>query len=332
MAIAGLTVFATGAGAQSAADFYRGKTITLVTGSSGNGSYDLVAEAVAQFLPQYMPGNPSAVIQSMPGASHVRATEYLNNIAPRDGTVLGFLQPYIVLNKILNPTTRYRPEELTWISRLLPLIQVGFVWHTVGVGSIDQAKQRSLSFGAEGATGPAATVPWALNRMIGTKFRIVRGYPGDAPEFLAIQRGELDGLGSAQWGFLVHQPGFIDQHWIVPLYVIGLQRLKDFPNVPTIVDLAPSKLDREIMRILATMPAIGTTVTAPPGVPQDRVGALREAIAKVAQDPGFRSAMGKLDMDVDPLSGPEVAKLVSQSMQATPEMVKELQNYTAPED
>lgn len=206
------------------------------------------------------------------------------------------------------------------------------MWHTVGVSSIDQAKQRSLVFGAEGATGPAATVPWALNRMIGTKFRIVRGYPGDAPEFLAIQRGELDGLGSAQWGFLEHQPGYIDQHLIVPLYVIGLQRLKEFPDVPTIVDLAPNEPDRKIMRILATMPAIGTTITAPPNVPPDRVDALREATAKMARDPGFISAMGKLNMDVDPLSGPEVVKLVSQSMHATPEIDKELQNYTAPQD
>ena len=103
------------------------------------------------------------------------------------------MQPYIVLTKILNPTARYRPEDLTWISRLLPLVQIGLWWHTAGVSTIDQAKKKSLAFGAEGATGPAATVPWALNRMIGTKFRIVRGYPGDAAEFVAMERGEIKG-------------------------------------------------------------------------------------------------------------------------------------------
>ena len=107
--------------------------------------------------------------------------------------------------------------------------------------------------------------------------------------------------------------GYFQKHLVIPLYVIGLQRIKDFPNVPTVVELAPNDLDRAIMRILATMPAIGTTIVAPPGVPQDRVEALRQAVDKIARNPGFKSDMGKINMELDPLSGPKVAKLVSQS-------------------
>ena len=154
ISIAGMAFIATGANAQSVADFYKGKTLTLVTGTAGAGTYDLVAQLVAQYLPRYLPGNPTTIVQSMPGASHVRATEYINNIASRDGTVLGFVQPYVVLNKILNPTARYQPEKLNWITRLLPLNQIGFAWHTAGIKTIDQAKQKSMNIGAEGPPGP----------------------------------------------------------------------------------------------------------------------------------------------------------------------------------
>ena len=277
--------------AQPAPDFYKGKTITLVTGTAGNGNYDLIARVVAEFLPRYLPGSPSAIVQSMPGASHVRATEYINNIAAKDGLTLGFVQPYIVLNKILNPSARYHPEELTWISRLVPLNQFGFVWHTSGVASVEQVKQKQISFGAAGATGPAAMVAWTLNRMIGTKFRVVRGYADDADEFLAIERGELEGMGSTQYGPLARRPGWIENKWAIPIYSIALQRLRQFPDVPTIVELAPSEADRDVMRIMATMPAIGITIVAPPSLPAERTDMLRKAVADMARDPAFKPAV-----------------------------------------
>ena len=142
LALAALLAAVAAANAQPLGDYYKGRTITLVTGTAGNGNYDLIARVVAEFLPRYLAGAPNVIVQSMPGASHVRATEYVNNIAPKDGTVLGFVQPYIVLNKILTPAARYHPEDLTWIARLVPLNQFGFMWHRAGVSNIEQARQK----------------------------------------------------------------------------------------------------------------------------------------------------------------------------------------------
>ena len=165
-------------------------------------------------------------------------------------------------------------------------------------------------------------MPWTLNRMIGTKFRVVRGYADDTSLFIAAERGEIDGLGSTQYASLVRHPGWIEKNWVVPLYAIALERLPQLPNVPTIVELAGNDRDRAVMRILGTMPDLGFTIIAPPFVPQDRLDALRQAVAEMIRDPGFKSDMSKLDLDLDPLSGSDVAALVSNAMQAAPDTVR----------
>ncbi len=323
---------AAGAAAQSPADFYRGKTITLVTGTAGAGGYDLAARIVGEYLPRHMAGNPATIIQAMPGASHVRATEYIASIAPRDGLALGFVQPYVVLNKILTPDARYDPAKLTWISRLLPLNQIGFSWHTSGVRDIEQAKQKQIVFGSAGATGPAATVPWALNRMIGTKFRVVRGYVDDTAEFLALERGEIEGMGSANYGALARRPGFVDRNWVVPLYAISTRRLARLPDTPAIVELTKKESDLAVLRVLGVMPAVGLTVMAPPGLPADRAAALRQALSGIARDPGFIADMAKAELEVEPLAGAELQELVAKTMDVSAETARALRDFTAPQD
>ena len=334
-AIAAIMAFllgAAGADAQTQSDFYKGRTVTLVTGTAGNGNYDLIARVVAEFLPRYLAGSPSVIVQSMPGASHVRATEYINNIAPKDGTILGFVQPYVVLNKMLTPNARYHPEELTWIARLVPLNQFGFMWHKAGVANIEQARQKQTSFGAAGATGPSAMTAWTLNRMIGTKFRVVRGYADDADQFLAIERGELEGMGSTQLGPIARRAGWLENKWAIPIYAISLQRLKAFPETPSIVELAVKEQDREVMRILGTMPAIGITIVAPPGLASERSAQLREAVAAMTKDAAFRPAVERLAMELDPLDGPQVAAMVSGLMKTPSSTIEALAAYVAPQD
>jgi tripartite-type tricarboxylate transporter receptor subunit TctC len=320
------------ASAQTPEEFYRGKTMTLVTGTAGAGTYDLVARVVARHLPRFMPGAPGAVTQSMPGASHVRATEYIENVAPRDGLTLGFVRPYVVLNKLLNPASRYHPEKLTWISRLTPLRQLGFAWRNAGVSSVADVVKRQISIAAAGATGPAATVPWALNRMIGTKFRVVRGYADDTAEFIALERGEIEGMGSCNFAAISAHPDWTREGMVFPLYAISLKRMPQYPDTPTIVELVERPVDRAVMEILATMPAIGFTIIAPPAVPADRVEALRRAVDAMAKDPAFVADMAKLEMDVDPLSGAEVAALVARSLDVAPDVVKTLIEDTSPPD
>ena len=324
--------FGAPAHAQTPAEFYKGKTINLITGTAGAGGYDLAARIVGEYLPRYMPGNPGTVIQPMPGASHVRATEYLMNISARDGLSLGFVQPYVALNKILNPSARYDPEKMTWLTRLLPLNQIGFSWHTSGVTNVEQARQKVLIMGAAGATGPAATVPWALNRMIGTKFRVVRDYADDTAEFLALERGELEGMGSANYGALVRRPGFVDKNWVQPLYAISTQRIAKLPNVPAIVELSNKPADLAVLNTLGAMPAIGLTVIAPPGIPAERVEALRRAFDAVVKDAGFIADMARAELEVEPMDGAALAAFVAKTMDVSAQTAQALRDYTAPQD
>ncbi len=318
--------------AQTPAEFYKGKTVTLVSGTAGSGTYDLVGRVVARHLPHYLAGAPNAVVQSMPGASHVRATEYVENAAVRDGTVLGVVQPYVVLNKLLNPGARYHPERLTWIGRLLPLTQIGFAWRNAGVTRIEEVKSKAITLAAAGATGPAATVPWALNRMIGTKFRVVRGYADDSAEFLALERDETEGMGSCNFASIVNHPDWLRDNKVFPLYVIGLHRMARYPDVPTIVELVSEPTDRAVIEVLATMPELGMTIMAPPDVPADRVEALRGALAAMSRDPAFIADMKTLELDVDPLPGAAVADMVGKSIAVSPAVVRRLIDTTSPPD
>jgi tripartite-type tricarboxylate transporter receptor subunit TctC len=316
--------------AQDPADFYKGKTITLVVGTASGDIYNTVAQVVAEYLPRHLPGDPTVMVQSMQGASSARATEYVQNVAAKDGTAIGMVQPYVLLNKLLSPQFGYDPQKLVWLSRLTPLRQVGFVWHTSSVQTIEQAKKDQVNFGSGGATGPAAMVAWALNRMIGTKFHVIMGYGGDAALFLALQQGELQGVGSESYSTLLAHPDWIEKKLIIPLYAISLQRLPPTPDAPTIVELAPNGRDRAVAEILATIPAIGMSIFAPPGVPADRARALEKAIADIEEDPSFRADMHKLHQDVEPLPASELTKLVDDAMRSNPTVVKDLVAFTSP--
>src|SRR5262245_6500705 len=181
IATAGLFIAATvPASAQPAAEFYRGKTINLLVGSGEGGGFDLSARLSAPYLSRYIPGNPTIIVQNMPGASGLRAAEYIFNVAPRDGTVIAIKQPSIVQHKVLTPAARFDPREYNWIGRLGGFVTYGVVWHTAPAQTIEEARQREIILGAVGPSGPGAMLPAALNQLAGTKFAIVKGYKSAA--------------------------------------------------------------------------------------------------------------------------------------------------------
>src|SRR6185437_5844713 len=204
------------------ADFYRGKSISLIIGFGEGGGYDLSARLVAQYLPRFIPGNPSIVPRNMPGASSVRAVEYFHNVAPRDGTTLGFFISTITLDKATDRSLKYEPERFTWIGRVDSAVTFGVVWHDAPVQSVDQAKRQKLILAAIGPAGTAATLPWALNRLIGTQFAVVTGYDSSATMGLAMERGETQGIGSTSWDYLLTKPDWIAEKKIRIIYTLGL--------------------------------------------------------------------------------------------------------------
>jgi tripartite-type tricarboxylate transporter receptor subunit TctC len=312
------------------ADFYRGKSISLIIGFGEGGGYDLSARLVAQYLPRFIPGNPSIVPRNMPGASSVRAVEYFHNVAPRDGTALGFFISTITLDKATDRSLKYEPERFTWIGRVDSAVTFGVVWHDAPVQSVDQAKRQKLILAAIGPAGTAATLPWALNRLIGTQFAVVTGYDSSATMGLAMERGETQGIGSTSWDYLLTKPDWLAEKKIRILYTLGLARDARAPDAPTILDLVESPRDKQVMTLLASTSTIGRALVAPPEVAADRAAALRQAFAAMVKDPAFLADAKKRQLGVDPLPGAAIQGIVAEVMAMPSDIVETMKAVTQP--
>lgn len=349
--VAAILAVARTATADSVADFYKGKSVTLVIAERSaadmmsdiyrgkaassfssvqqDSPYDLTARTAVTFLHKYIPGNPDVIAQNMPGAAGSRATQYLYSEAPHDGTVLLVAAPSVVLGQLLAPSARYRAERFSWLGRIAPLTEVGFVAATAGITSIRGAKERAVVLGAEGPNGPSAMVPWALNRLAGTRFKVVRGYAGNIELFIALQRGEIQGMGSVSLNTLADN-GWLTQGRVNVLYAISNSRLVSLPDVPTAVELADNERSRAMLWLLASIPDVGITIVAPPEVPAERIAALRAAFAAMVVDRTFIDSERKLEINVDPLGGKDVGAIVERIADTPPNLVEALRAAVEP--
>jgi tripartite-type tricarboxylate transporter receptor subunit TctC len=325
-----VTAFVSSARAEPIADFYSGRTVTLIIGSGVGGSYDAGGRLIAQYLKRYIPGNPTVVPQNMPGASSVRAAEYIYNVAPRDGTTLGFVQPTIVLNKVLEPAAKYDPRQLSWIGRMQRTVFLGIAWHDAPAHSVEEAKKNEIIMAANAATGAAVMVPLALNALVGTKFKLVRGYESAAANLLALQRGEVQGIGSTGLADITGRPDLTNKKLVNILYVIDIVRTPKFPDSPTVVEFGGNDDDRKILTLLGNPSTLGQAVMTPPSVPEDRTTALRQAFAEMLKDPQFIADAARREIDVNFLSGPELQKLVADNFSVSPALVDKLKTVTTP--
>jgi tripartite-type tricarboxylate transporter receptor subunit TctC len=318
------------AAADPVADFYKGKTISVIVGAGPAGGYDLSARLVARHLPRFISGNPNVVVRNMPGASSNLAALHVFNVAARDGSVLGMFQPTFVVEKINDHSLKYEPDQFTWISRVDTSTLVGIVWHKSPVQTIADAKQKQAVLAGIAASGTAATVPWALNQMIGTKFKVALGYSSSAEAGLAIERGEVDGTGSTSWDYLETKPQWLAQKTITFLYTIALARYRVIPNIPTILELTDNEKDRKVLGLIASGSTIGRSVVGPPGIPLNRVTALQKAFDEMVKDPDFLADANARHLGVDPLSGPELQRIVAEVAGAPEDVIAKMQSVTRP--
>ncbi|HEY7089339.1 MAG TPA: hypothetical protein VH518_14680, partial [Tepidisphaeraceae bacterium] len=285
--LASIAVSAELTAARAQDEIFRGKRINLVIAAGEGGGFDIAGRLVAQYLPRFLPGTPVIVPQNMPGANGIRATEYIYRIAPRDGLTIGVLQPLMVLNKIFQPSSaRYEPHEFTWIARTSPSPTFGVSWHTSKVRSIDQARQIKLTLAAGGPLGPAWMIPQALNRLAGTQFVVVKGYPSANDQGLAMERGEVEGMGSASEEYLVDR-GWFEQKFVNVIYAVGRERRHSAPDAPTVLELMQNERHRKVMMLLTSVTEIGRAFVAPPGIPDALRTALRKGFMQMLQDPEF---------------------------------------------
>lgn len=326
-----MALMAAPAGAQTATDFYKDKTLTFMIGSGTGGGYDMVGRMLAQYMGQHIPGHPTIVPKNMPGASSVRAAEWFGTAAARDGTVMGLFQPTIIGNKLVEPDAKYEPEKFNWLGRVSTSSQFGLVWFDAPATTIEDAKTREVILAANSATGTGAMVPWALNRLIGTKFRVVKGYPSAAEVGLAVERGEAKGMGSTSWDYMETKP-WIGEGKVRFMYTIGLTRDPKIPDVPTIVELAKTEEDRNIFKLLSVASSIGRSPAATPGIPADRLAILRQAFVATMKDPTFIADAARRKVDLEFASGEEIGAAVREIIAMPPQVVARYDAVTQPMD
>jgi tripartite-type tricarboxylate transporter receptor subunit TctC len=311
------------AAADPVADFYRGKTISLYIGFTQGGGYDVYARAVARFMAKHIPGNPTIVPRQMPGVGSLLAANNVYNIAPKDGTVLATIDQAAPVNEFVgDQAVRFRSDKFSWIGNSNADVNVMLTWHGTGLTSLDMAKGREVTMGATApAPNTSALYPRLTNTMLGTRFKIITGYPGGADIDLAMERGELDGRGSNAWATLkATRPDWVRERKVNVLAQIGLKRAKDLPDVPLLTELVKSDNDRALVHLLSATTSIGRPLFSTPDVPADRVAALRQAFDATMKDPEFQEAAAKARLDINPISGAELQTIVGEIL-ATPKSV-----------
>jgi tripartite-type tricarboxylate transporter receptor subunit TctC len=323
LSIIGSLLSPRGAGADAVDDFYRGKTISLYIGFTEGGGYDTYARTVARFLGNHIPGSPKIIPRQMPGAGSLSATNYVYNVAPRDGTVLATADQALPVNQVVgDPAVRFDADKFTWIGNANADVNIVLTWYRTGVKSIEDAKKREIHVGATGpAPNTSALYPQLTNILFGTKFKIIMGYPGGADIDLAMERGELDGRGSNAWATLkATRPDWVRDKKVDILVQVGLSKAKDLPDPPLLMDIAQKPDDHALLKLLSATTTVGRPLFSTPGVPADRVAALRRAFDETMRDPQFVAEAGKMNLDINPVSGAELQTIVA-DMLATPKPI-----------
>jgi len=310
--------------AQSPADFYKGKTVEIFVGYSAGGGYDVYARSIARYMGKHIPGNPSVVVKNMPGAGSLTLANHLYNAAPKDGTVFGIIARGAAFDPLFgNDAAKFDAAKFNWIGSANNEVSVCVSWKTSGIKTIEDLKQKELVVGGTGPSADTDQFPRIVNGVLGTKFKIVTGYPGGNDVSLAMERGEVQGRCGWSWSsVLTTRKDWYDNKTINVLVQLSLEKHEDLPNVPLIVDLAKTPEQKQILTLVFARQALGRPFLAPPGIPADRVAALRKAFMDTMKDKEFLAEAEKTKLEVGPISGEAVQKIVVEAYKTDPATVK----------
>jgi len=311
--------------AQSPEEFYRGKTVTLLVGSGAGGSYGLYARLINEFMPKYIPGNPTIVVRFTGGQSGgLDVANLMHNTVQPDGLTMAMTQQTIVMHQVLQPQyARYDAREWYWLGNMSPIRNMLLVWHTAKAQSVEQAKSVEVVIGATGPSSSTSIVPRMLNKLAGTKFKLVMGYKGVADLDLAMRRGEIEGRGaswvSAQTGLAAE----IAEKKVRAIVFASSTREPTAPDVPTLGEVMPDENGKRVAAFLASESDFGRSVFLAPRTPADRAAALRKAFEDAMKDEGLLAMAKKMRISIEPMSGDRLAAITREVI-ATPKEVLEL--------
>jgi tripartite-type tricarboxylate transporter receptor subunit TctC len=314
-----------GAQAQSVEAFYRGKSVNLIIGYPPAGANDVYARIVARHLGQYIPGHPSIVARNTPGAGSLIAASRIFNIEPQDGTTLGLLVPTIHLDeKLGNPAAKYQAVGFNWIGRLAPALNITFINSTSAVKTIEDAFTKVAVLGATGKSATNSIYPTVLNNVLGTKFKVVNGYEGSAAAMIAMERGEVEGHSSTYDSLKAVHPDWIAEKKVNIVVQYMLHRHPDLSDVPTSLEVAKTDAQRAILSAISSASEIGKFILTTPGVPADRVAALRRAFDAMVNDPDFIADARQIGLEMLPLPGEELQQIVGRVQELSPELTEKV--------
>jgi len=320
-----LAAVATGtpAKAEDVAAFYSGKTIRMVVGIDVGSGYDVNARLLARHIVNHIPGKPAIVVQNQPGAGSATMTSQLYNTGPFDGTVIGAAFAGMPTLPLLAPGggIRFDPVKLLWLGNTNRETQLAYVWHTAPVQSLDELKTKQLLMGAQAPGSGQVDFPLVANALFGLKFKVISGYQSTAKINLALESGEVHGTVAAWTSIKTLSAQWLADKKIKLLAQWALRTNPDLSSVPSMLDLAKTDSDQAALRLVMARLDIGRPFFLPPGVPAERLAALRQAFDATMKDPAYLEEAKKLSIDVDPLTGAELAALVEQIAKTPAETV-----------
>jgi tripartite-type tricarboxylate transporter receptor subunit TctC len=323
--ILALAVCPISSAAQTVEEFYRSKSITMLIGGGAGGGYDTYARIFARHLSRHIPGNPNIIAKNMPAAAGLAAASALYTTAEKDGSTIGAFTNGAAMDPLFgNPGARYDAQKFNWLGSIGKLQNVCATWHTSPVTSIEGARAREVIVAAAGATSNTAIVPRTLNSLLGTRFKVIAGYDTGAGLTLSVERGEAEGICGLSWSTIkASRPHWIRERLLTVIVQMGLTKLPELPDVPSALDLVRDPEKRQVLELILIRQEAGRAFAAPPGVPVDRLAALRRAFAATLDDPQFRAEAEKAQVEIEPLTGAEIEKLLATAYGAPKSIVQQ---------
>jgi tripartite-type tricarboxylate transporter receptor subunit TctC len=310
--------------ADGVADFYKGKTVDLYIGYSAGGGYDVYARLVARYLGRHIPGNPAVVPRNMEGAGSIRLTNWLYTVAPKDGTAVGAIARGAAFDPLFGmPGGQFDAVKFNWIGSANNEVSVCALWHTAGVKTIDQMLKTELMMGGSGGAADTDQFVYVINGVLNAKMKVIAGYPGGNEINLAMERGEVQGRCGWSWSSVKStHPEWLRDKKVDILVQLSLSKHEDLPDVPLILDLAKSPEEKQIFSLVFARNVMGRPFLAPPGIPADRVAALRQAFVDTLKDKDLLAEATKMDLEINPVPGAEIQRIVEEAYKTSPDIVK----------
>ncbi len=308
--------------AQSPENLFARKTVTIYIGNTAGGSYDLYGRMVARFLGKHLPGNPNVVATNMPGAGTLKAANFIYEVAPKDGTAIGIVTETLALEQtVANPAVQYDAAKFNWMGRIASSNNIHMQWSTSKVQSIEDAKKYETTVAAAGAGNLSEVIPNLLNKVIGTKFKVISGYPASAEGMLAMERGEVEGAASSWAAVKTGKKAWLTEKKIKVILQDVPERSPELPDATALGELGDTPADKQLLGLYASGGAIGRAFILPPGTNPVALKALQDGFNAMVKDPEVIAEMEKVGLDLEPLPGEALRAATARTL-AAPDDVK----------